>query len=98
MITQVIDDGSALSNRIDMVSDRILDSITFNEEQSKNAYSHVFKLMADQENGGGVNWKPTMTGLHLTQAPKGMGRSMWVSEEGKKLFGLHGEKALKKMN
>ena len=98
MIKQVIDDGSALSKRIDAVSNRMLDSISFNEEQCKNAYSHVFKFIADQENGGGVNWKPTLTGLHLTQAPKGMGRSMWVSEEGKELFLKDGEKALKRVN
>lgn len=97
MIRQVIDDGSAVTDRIDAISDRILDSISFNEEQSKNAYSHVFKFISDQEGGNGVNWKPRLTGLHLTPAPKGMGRSMWVSEEGIEQFQMHGEKAIKKV-
>jgi hypothetical protein len=95
MIKQVIDDGSALSDRIDAVSDRILDTISFNEEQSKNAYSHVFKFISDQEGGSGANWKPRLTGLHLTPAPNGQGRSMWISDEGIESFQMYGEKAIK---
>jgi hypothetical protein len=97
MIQQVIDNSHAASNSVHTVSNSVLDAISFNEEQSKDAYSHVFKFISDQEGGSGVTWKPRLTGLHLTPAPLGMGRSMWVSEEGVERFQMHGERAIKKM-
>jgi hypothetical protein len=97
MIKQVMDNGTAVSNSLGTVSNRILDAINFNEEQAKNAYSHVFKFISELEGGSGVTWKPQLTGLHLTPAPMGMGRSMWVSEEGVEQFQMHGEKAIKKV-
>ena len=97
MDTMVSDVLGDLESYVTNASNSVLKAVQYNEDQAKAAYSYVFKFLADQEGGGGVGWKPSMTGLHLTQAPAGKGRSMWVSEEGKEQFRMHGEDAIKKI-
>ena len=70
--------------------------VDFNEEQAKAAYSHVYKFIQEQEKGG-AGWKPRHTGLTLTEAPPGKGRSMWVSPEGMPRFLEEGKDAIKQI-
>ena len=94
MISQVLIDAGAVGAYVEEGATRILGSIKFNEEQAKKAYAHVYNFITEQEGGKGDDWKPTRTGLHLTAAPLGKGRSMWVSEEGMEAFQMHGADAL----
>lgn len=98
MVSDVLGDTSSVGSHLTTASNSVLKAVHYNEDQAKAAYSYVFKFLADQEGGGGAGWKPSMTGLHLTQAPAGKGRSMWVSEEGKEQFRMHGEDAIKKIS
>jgi hypothetical protein len=70
--------------------------VEFNEEQAKAAYFHVYKFIQEQERGG-AGWKPQHTGLILTEAPPGKGRSMWVSPAGMGRFMEEGKDAIKKI-
>lgn len=97
MISQVLDDAGAVSPHVNQASGKFLAAVQYNEEQAKDAYSHVYKFIADQEGGFGSHWKPKLTGLHLVSAPPGKGRSTWVSQEGMQAFQMHGEGALKKI-
>lgn len=98
MVSDVLGDTSSLGSHVINASNSVLKAVQYNADQAKAAYSYVFKFLADQEGGGGAGWKPSMTGLHLTQAPAGKGRSMWVSEQGKEQFRMHGEDAIKKIS
>ena len=98
MVSDVIGDSSSLGSHVTNATNSVVSAVHYNEDQAKAAYSYVFKFLADQEGGGSVGWKPAMTGLHLCQAPPGKGRSMWVSEEGKELFCMHSEGAIKKLS
>ena len=73
-----------------------LDAVQHNEEQAKNAFSHVYAFIKDAEKGG-PNWKPTLTGLVLTPAPPGKGRSAWVSPAGAPRFLEEGCDAIRKI-
>ena len=97
MVSEVLGDTSTLESHVTNTTTSVLKAVHYNADQAKAAYSYVFKFLADQEGGGGAGWKPSMTGLHLTQAPAGKGRSMWVSEEGREQFRMHGEDAIKKI-
>ena len=97
MISQVLDDAGAVSTHVDKASEKFLTAVKYNEEQAKDAYSHVYKFIAGQEGGFGSHWKPKLTGLHLVSAPPGKGRSTWVSQEGMEAFQMHGEGALMKI-
>ena len=99
MFNQVFGDNYSLSSHAADAATLVLDTIQYNEDQAKAAYSYVFEFLADQE-GHKVappGWKPQMTGLHLTPAPVGKGRSMWVSKEGRGRFEMYGEDAIKKI-
>ena len=100
MVREVIGDTSSLGTHVTNATNTVLSTVHYNEDQVKAAYSYVFKFLADQEggSGGGVGWKPSMTGLPLCQAPPGKGRSMWVSEEGKEQFRMYGEGAINKLS
>lgn len=97
LIGQVLSDAGAVVSHIDDASEKCLAAVQFNEDQAKDAYSHVYKIIASHEGGFASHWKPKYTGLHLIPAPPGKGRSMWVSEEGREIFQMHGESALKKI-
>ena len=97
IMSQVLGDAALLGSYADDAADSLLSTVQFNEEQAKEAYSYVFKFIADQEGGSGPTWKPAMTGLHLTEAPPGKGQSMWVSIDGIEQFQMHGEDALKRV-
>ena len=75
MVSEVLGDTSSLESHVTNASNSVLSAVHYNEDQAKAAYSYVFKFLADQEGGGVAGWKPSMTGLHLTQAPAGKGRS-----------------------
>ena len=85
--------------RSEVIGDTAINPVYYSEDRVLEAYSHIFKFLAEQEGegGGGVGWKPSKTGLHLCMAPPGKGRSMWVSEEGKEDFLGDGEDAIKKL-
>jgi hypothetical protein len=72
MIQQVIDDGSALSDRIDAISDRKPDTIIFTEEQSKNAHARVFKFYRIKSERGeletGAHWTAPYTGFEWSES------------------------------
>lgn len=98
LISQVLDDArETLPHVVDASKKVLLASVEFNEDQAKDAYSHVYKFLVNQEGGYGAHWKPQHTGLHLVSAPPGKGRSTWVSEEGMEMFQTHGEGAIKKI-
>jgi hypothetical protein len=98
MVSDVLGDTSTLGSHVTNATNSVISAVHYNEDQAKAAYSYVYKFLADQEGGGGAGWKPSMTGLHLTPAPAGKGRSMWVSAEGKEQFLMHGEDAIKKIS
>ncbi len=97
MITQILGDAASLGSYADDAS--LLHDIQYNEEQNKEAYSSVYKLISDQEGGNTLDpdWKPKKTGLHLTAAPPGKGPSMWVSPDGIEQFQMYGEDAIKRI-
>ena len=97
LISQVLHDADAISPEINKASKKFFATVQYNEDQAKDAYSHVYKFIASLEGGYGPNWKPKYTGLQLVSAPPGKGRSTWVSEEGMEMFQMHGEGALKKI-
>ena len=97
MISQVLDDAGAVSTHVDKASEKFLATVKYNEEQAKDAYSHVYTCIADHEGGFGSHWKPKLTGLNLVSPPSGKGRSTWVSREGMGAFQEYGERALKKI-
>ena len=82
MMSEVLGAASSAGSYASDAASSFLDTVHYNEEQAKTAYSFVFKFICDIEGGGGSNWKPLMTGLTLTEAPEGKVRSMWVSIEG----------------
>ena len=98
MVSEIFGYTSSLGSHVTNASKSVLSALHYNEDQANAAYSCVFEFLADQEGGGGAGWKPSMTGLHLTQAPAGKGRSVWVSKEGKEQFRMHGEDAIKKIS
>ena len=67
-----------------------------NEEQAKNAFSLVYAFIRNAEKGG-QDWKPRLTGLVLTPAPIGKGRSAWVSPAGAPKFLEEGCDAIRKI-
>ena len=73
-----------------------LDSVKETEEQATAAYSHVYKFLQLAEKGG-MHWKPEKTGLILTEAPAGKGRSMWVSPQAVPTFLSEGSGCIKKV-
>ena len=73
-----------------------LESVKETQDQAATAYSHVYKFLQQAENGG-AQWKPERTGLILTEAPPGKGRSMWVSPQAVAKFQAEGSAALKKV-
>lgn len=87
---------SSLAGDAATAASSALADVQFNEEQATAAYSHVFKFIQEQERGG-AGWKPQKTGLVLTEAPPGKGRSMWVSPEAVERFQVEGNDALKKI-
>ena len=97
MVSEVLGVASSISSYADDATNSFLGAVQYNEEQAKEAYSYVFKFIADQEGGSGPAWKPAMTGLLLTAAPLGKGQSMWVSPDGIEQFQMHGEDAIKKI-
>ena len=71
-----------------------LDTVQHNQEQAKNAFSQVYAFIKDAEKGG-LHWKPLLTGLVLTPAPAGKGRSAWVSPAGAQRFSEEGCDAIR---
>jgi hypothetical protein len=89
--------GSTCAENAASAASDALAHVEFNEEQAKAAYFHVYKFIQEQERGGaGAGWKPQHTGLVLTEAPPGKGRSVWVSPAGMGRFMEEGKDAIKK--
>lgn len=97
MMRDVFEAASTHTSLVNDTAESLIGILKYNEEQTKAAYSHIFKFLSDQEGETGPGWMPSMTGLHLTLAPPGKGRSMWVSAEGKLQFQMHGEGAIMKI-
>ena len=105
MTLQLADIAGTVSTCADNAASAASDALAhveFNEEQAKAAYFHVYKFIQEQERGGagsgaGAGWKPQHTGLVLTEAPPGKGRSVWVSPAGMGRFMEEGRDAIKKI-
>lgn len=96
MSTQILGNANSLGSYADDADTSILHYAHCNEENAK-AFSYVFELISYVEGGGGTGWTPKLTGLHLTDAPRGKGRSMWVSIDGIEQYQMHGEDAINKI-
>ena len=98
MVSEVLEVRSSLGSLIASTTNSALSAVCYNEDQARVAYSYIYNFLADQEGGGGAGSKPSMTGLRLTPAPVGKGRSMWVFEEGREQFRMHGEDVIEKIS
>ena len=91
--------GALVNQHVDKATEKgasCLDSVKETEEQATAAYSHVYKFLQLAEKGG-THWKPERTGLILTEAPAGKGRSMWVSPQAVSQFLQEGSECIKKI-
>ena len=94
--TMMSDVFGSIPSLVGDAAQKFEEAVSYNDEQARNAYHHVFKLLRVLEKGGDDQvWRPEKTGLSLQPAPPGKGRSMWVSEAGREKFERLGEDALR---
>jgi hypothetical protein len=98
MVSEVLGVRSSLGSLMTSTTNSARSAVCYNEDQARVAYSYINNFLADQEGGGGAGSKSSTTGLLLTPAPVGKGQTMWVSEEGREQFRIHGEDAIEKIS